>query len=39
MHSVADGAITFASGLLATRWITDGPGTKAVPAEAAASRA
>jgi MFS family permease len=39
---IAGGVITFASGLLAARWITGGPaqaGTKPVPAEAAASRA
>jgi MFS family permease len=36
---IAGGVITFASGLLAARWITGGPSTKPVPAEAAASRA
>jgi MFS family permease len=35
---IAGGVITFASGLLAARWITGGPGPKPVPAEAAASR-
>jgi MFS family permease len=39
---IAGGVITFASGLLAARWITGGPAqadTRPVPAEAAASRA
>jgi MFS family permease len=36
---IAGGVITFASGLLAARWITGGPSTKPVAAEAAASRA
>jgi MFS family permease len=39
---IAGGVITFASGLLAARWITGGPaqaGTKPVRAEAATSRA